>query len=244
MTVECRSRTFWLLALAVVAGVFYAATWFGWTHDWRWLSRVDATALDAGWRIGVEHGAWVTFWHVLCSVFSPVTFRLLGIGLIVYEFTRRRRSSPSRSALPRKRGDPQHRCRVALFLIVTVELSGVVTELAKRLADRPRPETAMVDAASTSFPSGHALGSMVAVLALAVVLLPRLHRHLWPWAIAAGVLVVISVGVGRVALNVHHPSDVVAGWALGYLYFAACLPLLGRPVMAADEIPAAPGSAR
>ncbi|MGH9480074.1 MAG: phosphatase PAP2 family protein, partial [Terriglobales bacterium] len=30
------------------------------------------------------------------------------------------------------------------------------------------------------------------------------------------------VGFGRVALNVHHPSDVLGGWALGYLYFAVC----------------------
>jgi undecaprenyl-diphosphatase len=34
---------------------------------------------------------------------------------------------------------------------------------------------------------------------------------------------VLAVGFGRVALNVHHPSDVLGGWALGYLYFAACM---------------------
>ena len=60
--------------------------------------------------------------------------------------------------------------------------------------------------------------------------------------------IVVAIGVGRVVLNVHHPSDVLAGWALGYAYFVACLLVvprrLDRPITAADEIPAAPGTAR
>jgi undecaprenyl-diphosphatase len=62
---------------------------------------------------------------------------------------------------------------------------------------------------------------------------------------ATGFVIVATVGVGRVALNVHHLSDVVAGWALGYAYFAACLLILrGAPVTATDEIPAVPDSGR
>ncbi len=214
-----------LVGLAVVAGVLYAAMWIGWTSGWSWLAAIDDAALEAGRRGAVDHDGWVTFWDVLCSVLSPVAFRVLVVGLIVYEFVRKR-------------------TRVAIFLIVSVELSGLVTELAKRLADRARPDTAMVDALSTSFPSGHALGSMAIVLALSVVLVPRLRRRLWPWAIAAGIFVVVSVGIGRVALNVHHPSDVVAGWALGYLYFLVCLPLLRQRVTATAETPVAPGTPR
>jgi undecaprenyl-diphosphatase len=48
------------------------------------------------------------------------------------------------------------------------------------------------------------------------------------WAIAAGAVVVVAVGTARVALNVHNPSDVIAGWALGYLYFAGCLLVFAR----------------
>jgi membrane-associated phospholipid phosphatase len=49
-----------------------------------------------------------------------------------------------------------------------------------------------------------------------------------------------------VVLNVHYPSDVVAGWALGYAYFVVCLLMVppSRPVTESDETPAALGTAR
>jgi undecaprenyl-diphosphatase len=64
------------------------------------------------------------------------------------------------------------------------------------------------------------------VLALCVVLFPMARGSLRPCLIAIGAVVVVAVGVGRVVLNVHYPSDVVAGWSLGYLWFAASLPIL------------------
>jgi membrane-associated phospholipid phosphatase len=130
--------------------------------------------------------------------------------------------------------------------VISVELSGLITEIAKYAANRPRPATALVSAPSTSFPSGHALGVMVGVLALLTIILPVIHRSLRVWLIAFGAVTVIAIGIGRVVLNVHHPSDVVAGWALGYAYFVACLLLVPptRPVTVADETPAALGTAR
>ncbi|TPG28235.1 phosphatase PAP2 family protein [Mycobacterium hodleri] len=200
--------------------------WCGWVSGWGWLAAADTSTLAIGHGIGVEHHGWVAFWDAWCTVFSPVTFRVLTAGVIVYAFVKRQ-------------------VRVAVFLLVSVELSGVLTEVFKRLADRPRPDTAMVDALSTSFPSGHAVGTMVAVPALAVVLLPYVRRELWTWFVAAGVVIVVSVGVGRVALNVHHLSDVIAGWALGYFYLALCLVILrGARVTAADERPVAPDIGR
>jgi undecaprenyl-diphosphatase len=233
------SRARWHVVLVVSALAVYAAMWVGWKLEWSWVATPDAWALNAANRMAVAHRGWVIWWDVLCTVFSPLAFRVLTLLLIVLALM------PGPNSTPR-RWDPVRRRRVALFLILSVELSGVVTEIAKRLADRPRPVTAMVPALGTSFPSGHALGSMVAVLALSVVLSSSIRRSLWPWLIAAGVLVVLLVGAGRVALNVHHPSDVLAGWALGYLYFAACLPVLRRPdpVIATDETPATPGTAR
>lgn len=59
-------------------------------------------------------------------------------------------------------------------------------------------------------------------------------------------LALVVIGIGRVVLNVHHPSDVLAGWSLGYAYFVACLLLVPprRPVTVVDETPATPGIAR
>jgi membrane-associated phospholipid phosphatase len=132
-------------------------------------------------------------------------------------------------------------------------LSGVVTQVAKDLADRPRPALALTAASSTSFPSGHALEVMAAVLALLTISAGVFGGRGRNLSIALGVLVVVVVGVGRVVVNVHNPTDVVAGWALGYLWFL-CWLLVLRPLpltaaaapdsapigAAADETPQAP----
>jgi membrane-associated phospholipid phosphatase len=55
-----------------------------------------------------------------------------------------------------------------------------------------------------------------------------LSRRMGRVAITVTVLILLIVGVDRVALNVHYPSDVLAGWSLGYLYFLLCL-LVFRP---------------
>ncbi|KMO81900.1 phosphatidylglycerophosphatase B [Mycolicibacterium obuense] len=210
----------------VALGVFVAML-LAYRFSWAPLSRVDDAALDATLRVGERHPGWVTFWDVYCTVLGPTAFRLVTVVVIVVAFVRRHVS-------------------IAVFLIVSVELSGLVTEIAKRLVDRPRPATALVHAASSSFPSGHAVGVMVAVIALVTVSLPLVPAARRAWLITAGVAVIVTIGAGRVILNVHHPSDVIAGWALGYAYVVACLMVLrpGRPITQPDEIPEATGTAR
>lgn len=193
-----------LAALAV-----FALMLVGYRQGWGWLAAADAAALDAGYDIGIKHPAWVSFWDGVSTVFAPPVFRVLAMAAAIAAVWR-------------------HRVRAALFLLVVVEPSGVLTQLAKDAVDRPRPVTALAAASSSSFPSGHALGVMLGVGALLVVAVPLLRRRARLVAVCVGAAVVASVGVARVALNVHHPSDVLAGWALGWAYLCGWAVLL-RP---------------
>jgi undecaprenyl-diphosphatase len=221
------TRTGWLIASAVIAVALYALMWIGYGQQWTWLADFDDAGLSVPYRYGAAHPAWVAGWDVFCTVLSPVTFRIVTLVLIAVAVMRRQ-------------------LRIVLFLLFAVELSALVTEVAKNLADRPRPVTALAYAPSTSFPSGHALGVMVGVLALLAVAWPLLRAPLRTWLAVLGAVVIVAIGVGRVVLNVHHPSDVVAGWALGYAYFVVCwLALRPYPtVTEADGTPVAPGIAR
>lgn len=214
----------------LAAAALYALLWVGWVREWSWLTRADDAALNLFAEVADGRRWWVTGWDVFCTVISPTVLRVLALTLIIRELARRNFAT-------------------AWFLVLSVELSAVVTEGAKALADRPRPVTQMVSAHSTSFPSGHALGVLVIVFALLIVYgryAPPRWRDALVWL---GVGVVVAIGLGRVALNVHHPSDVLAGWALGYLYLALCLWLCppregrraaGAPVSSASGTPAAP----
>ena len=201
--------------------------WVGFAQQWHWLDVIDRSTLDVLHTFGVAQPGWVVFWNVFCTVLGPTAFRLLALAVIVVALVRRN-------------------VRAAMFLVISVELSGLITEAAKAAANRPRPPVALVHTWSTSFPSGHALGVMVGVLALLTVLLPVVRRPLRVWLIAVGAVVVVAIGVGRVVLNVHHVSDVLAGWALGYVWFVVCALLVPPvvPITAADETPVAPGSSR
>jgi len=102
-------------------------------------------------------------------------------------------------------------------------------QVAKDLVDRPRPVGAMAASVSSAFPSGHAIAAMVGVLALLTISAGMSSHRTRSVTIVLGVTVVLAVSFGRLAVNVHYPSDVMAGWALGYLWYLGWL-LVIRPV--------------
>ena len=213
-----------VLAGAVAAAAVFLLALAGVLAGWTWMVDADWAVLDPLYRYGAAHPGWVTAWNVLCTVFHPAVFRLLALIWIVYALVRRD-------------------YRVALFLGLTAEFSALIVVFAKAVVSRPRPVTALVSELSSSFPSGHALGASAAVTAALVVAWPALRHHWRVAAVIAGLLIVAAVGIGRVVLNVHHPSDVLAGWALGYLWVIACLPVLtSSRFTAVDETPAATGT--
>jgi membrane-associated phospholipid phosphatase len=207
--VMTRPRTALALSVALVALVVYPLMWVGHYQGWGWLHRVDWSMLNAAHDVAGKHPVWVRFWDGVSFALGPVPLRLLGTLATVVALV-------------------QRKVRAALLLFACAPLSGLVTMAAKGLVNRPRPSPMLVAASSTSFPSGHALEATAAFLALLSFLLPTMSRRMGRVAIAVAALCVLLVGSARVALNVHHPSDVLAGWALGYLYFLLCL-LVFRP---------------
>ena len=105
--------------------------------------------------------------------------------------------------------------------------AGLLTTILKVLIKRPRPEGAAVflHGDTFSFPSGHALGSLVgygmaAYLIGSFWLLRRFSRS--AIAFASGFLIV-SIGISRLYLGVHYFSDVVGGYAAGLLWLSVCI---------------------
>jgi undecaprenyl-diphosphatase len=118
-----------------------------------------------------------------------------------------------------------HKPRAATFLSSSVLGALVLSVALKRLFDRPRPDVVphLAHAFSPSFPSGHSMLSAAVYLTLGA-LLARLEArlvikaYLLLWAL----LLAFLVGVSRVYVGVHWPTDVLAGWAAGAAWAALC----------------------
>jgi undecaprenyl-diphosphatase len=88
--------------------------------------------------------------------------------------------------------------------------------------------------ASSSFPSGHAANSAIVYLTLATLLFPVVRGwRMRGFVLTVAMLLVGLIGISRVYLGVHWPSDVLAGWAFGscwaLLWWGIELGLLRRP---------------
>lgn len=116
----------------------------------------------------------------------------------------------------------QHRWSV--YLLMLGVLGGkLINTLLKGWFERPRPSVAqwVTDVHSASFPSGHAMSAMVvygSVAYLVARLDPRRRMRHTTWTLA--VLVILAIGLSRMYLGVHYPSDVIAGFLGGIAWLA------------------------
>lgn len=123
----------------------------------------------------------------------------------------------------------RRRWKDALFVLVSVGVAWAINPVLKDLFERSRPELWPHDETVSrfGFPSGHASGTAALLTATAMVIRRR-SRH---WVIAVGVALLVIVGFAQLALGVHYPSDIVAGWSWAFVS-TALLSLFRSPIQA------------
>lgn len=138
----------------------------------------------------------------------------------------------------------RRRVRLALFVVVTTLLGGVVDTVAKLAVHRGRPhfDEPIASAHGKSFPSGHTMTTTYAYGAVLLTLMPLIPRRWRPVAITAYVSMIVAVASARLGLGVHYLSDVIGGFLLGIAWLAAATAAFsiwrveeGKPAVDLDE---------
>jgi undecaprenyl-diphosphatase len=116
------------------------------------------------------------------------------------------------------------RHRLLAGYLLASAIGGVLLCTAVKYAvDRPRPSTVglLISESTPSYPSGHATAGITVWVALGLVCLVVVRPGVRWWAAAPLIVFGPLVGISRVAMGVHWPTDVIGGWALGSAWTSA-----------------------
>lgn len=192
-----------LAALAVAVG---GLIFFGWLTDE--MLEGDTSSFDDAVRSSVHQyaaPALTTVMQIASFLGSTVFLTSFGIGVFVVFWLLKRR-------------------RAATLFAVTMLGSSILLITLKTAFHRARPEPFFdtLLPASYSFPSGHSLMSCCFYGVLAAIITTRIERRFYKIIIwLAAVLLVALVGLSRVYLGVHYPSDVLAGYTAAFVWVVA-----------------------
>lgn len=115
----------------------------------------------------------------------------------------------------------------AKFFLLACFGHPILADGMKLLYGKPRPKlwTHLVEAGSFSFPSGHAIGAVIVYGFIAFLLsghYPKFSRLIYSLVF----ILIVLIGFSRLYLGVHWPTDVMAGYGIGFLWLTVCLTLL------------------
>lgn len=114
-----------------------------------------------------------------------------------------------------------------LVLILAALGAWILNTELKLFFSKPRPELwiSLIKETSYSFPSGHALGSSVLYGFLAYLLATR-YTRLTILIYTIAILLIATIGFSRLYLGVHWPTDILAGYGVGFLWLMMCITML------------------
>lgn len=118
--------------------------------------------------------------------------------------------------------------RGAVALVLSVLTTQAVVTVLKVLVSRPRPRGAMGDPSGFSFPSAHSASAVALYATIALIAATIWNRVPRIAAFVATGAMVVLVGLSRVYLGVHYPTDVLAGWLTGGILVAASWAICSR----------------
>lgn len=125
----------------------------------------------------------------------------------------------------------QRKRHTAVYLLLAVGSGNLMSNLLKYLIDRPRPDLVphAQQVYTSSFPSGHSMLAAVTYLTLGALLAgTQPNRRLKAYLLLIAALVTLLVGLSRVYLGVHWPTDVLAGWTAGAAWALLCWAIAER----------------
>jgi undecaprenyl-diphosphatase len=195
-----------LLVLAAIPAVLFATLTALVVVRASPVLKFDSAISSAAWRAATGHGSWRSFETGVTNTGGPAVVTVMAVAATLALLGFRR-------------------WRDAGFVAVTMLGSASIRLIVLNLVARPRPVDRLAPAAGFSFPSGHTTGSAAAALTAVAVLWPLLRRRRRVvFAVVAG-LWAAAVGVSRVALVVHWPTDVLGAWLLTVTVVVLALPL-------------------
>jgi undecaprenyl-diphosphatase len=136
--------------------------------------------------------------------------------------------------------------RAAAFVAVAIAGAEGLSLALKGLFERPRPDVVphLLYVNSWSFPSGHSMLSAAVYLTLGALLARQQTKlFLKAYILIVALMLAFLVGLSRVYVGVHYPTDVIGGWAAGSAWAAGCWLLARRLQRRATVEPAAPSRA-
>ena len=169
--------------------------------SWQPVTDLDGRIARQAYDLSSGHPTWIAILDAVAEASRPIWLRSVMLVIATVMLWR-------------------GHLRIGVWLTLVTAVEWVVAPGLKQLVERPRPtwEEPLHQIGGLAYPSGHAAGASYFAAAGVVLALLALPRGRVRVAVCTGlVLVGVAIGLDRILLGVHYPSDVIGGWALGVL---------------------------